>query len=55
MTMPSVCVDETHCPPIMDTIELAAVIVFTIEYVMRIYAAPEAYPVWMMPQKMPDA
>lgn len=45
MTMPSVCIDETHCPPVLDWVEFGAVIIFTIEYFMRLYAAPEAYPV----------
>ncbi len=45
MTMPSVCADETHCPSAFDTVELVAVAIFTLEYVLRVYAAPEAYPV----------
>jgi len=45
MTMPSVCADETHCPSAFDTVELIAVAIFTLEYVLRVYAAPEAYPV----------
>ena len=49
MTMPSVCADQTHCSSVFDWVELAAVIIFTIEYVMRIYAAPECYPVRMRP------
>ena len=47
MTMPSVCLDDTHCPSAFDTVEFVAVVIFTIEYAMRIYAAPEAYPVRM--------
>ena len=45
MTMPSVCADETHCPSAFDTAELVAVAIFTVEYALRVYAAPEAYPV----------
>lgn len=46
MTMPSVCPDQTtHCSPIFDQIELVAVIIFTIEYMLRWYASPEAFPV----------
>lgn len=47
MTMPSMCADETHCSSAFDSVEFVAVIIFTIEYAMRIYAAPEAYPVSM--------
>ena len=47
MTMPSMCADETHCSSAFDSVEFVAVIIFTIEYAMRIYAAPEAYPVNM--------
>lgn len=41
------CADETHCSSAFDSVEFVAVIIFTIEYAMRIYAAPEAYPVNM--------
>ncbi|CAM9919643.1 unnamed protein product, partial [Sphacelaria rigidula] len=45
MTMPSICADETHCPSAFDSVELVAVVIFTVEYLLRLYAAPEAYPV----------
>eukprot|EP00752_Nemacystus_decipiens_P005802 g5248.t1 len=44
MTMPSVCADETHCPSVFDQVELLAVVIFTIEYAVRVYASPETYP-----------
>ncbi|CAM9338942.1 unnamed protein product [Ectocarpus sp. 6 AP-2014] len=44
MTMPSVCEDENHCPTVFDNVELVAVVIFTLEYAARVYAAPEAYP-----------
>ncbi|CAM9142714.1 unnamed protein product [Ascophyllum nodosum] len=44
MTMPSVCADETSCPTAFEIVEFVAVIIFTVEYALRIYAAPEAYP-----------
>lgn len=51
--MPSVCADETHCPTSFDWVELAAIVIFTIEYFLRLYAAPEAYPAscWHTPLK----
>lgn len=45
MTMPSVCDNDTDCPTFLGWLELVAVIIFTMEYACRIYAAPEAYPV----------
>ncbi|CAN0104922.1 unnamed protein product, partial [Ectocarpus sp. 12 AP-2014] len=44
MTMPSLCEDENHCPTVFDNVELVAVVIFTLEYAARVYAAPEAYP-----------
>lgn len=49
MTMPSVCEDENHCPTVFDNVELVAVVIFTLEYAARVYAAPEAYPVRRLP------
>lgn len=45
MTVPSVCVDELHCPAYFDYVERVAVVIFTVEYLLRLYASPEAYPV----------
>ncbi|CAM9445641.1 unnamed protein product [Discosporangium mesarthrocarpum] len=44
MTVPSMCEDAQTCSRIFDFVEFNAVLVFTVEYLLRLYAAPERYP-----------
>ncbi|CAN0144025.1 unnamed protein product [Ascophyllum nodosum] len=43
-TMSFMCANETSCPTGFEIVEFVAVVIFTIEYALRIYTDPETYP-----------